>query len=77
GQEATTLPYRGPVTQTPSPSWLAAHPSPDVVYAAQEGDAAVQAFARIGELALTPLGDPVATGDVVCHLAVSPNGQTL
>jgi len=77
GREATTLAYRGPVTQTPSPSWLAAHPSLDVVYAALEGDAAVQAFVRTGELALTPLGDPVATGDGVCHLAVSPNGQTL
>lgn len=77
GREATTLAYRGPVTQTPSPSWLAAHPSLDVVYAALEGDAAVQAFARTGELALTPLGDPVPTGEGVCHLAVSPNGQTL
>ncbi len=77
GREAATLAYRGPVTQTPSPSWLAAHPSLDVVYAALEGDAALQAFARTGELALTPLGDPVATGDGVCHLAVSPNGQTL
>lgn len=41
GREATTLAYRGPVTQTPSPSWPAAHPSLDVVYAALEGDAAV------------------------------------
>ena len=77
GREATTLAYRGPVTQTPSPSWLAAHPSLDVVYAALEGDAAVQAFGRTGEMALSPLGDPVPTGDGVCHLAVSPNGQTL
>ncbi|WP_447652555.1 lactonase family protein [Microbacterium sufflavum] len=77
GREASTLAYRGAVTATPSPSWLAQHPGLDVVYAALEGDAAVQAFARTGDTALAPLGDPVATGDGVCHVAVSPNGQTL
>ncbi|UPL10641.1 lactonase family protein [Microbacterium sufflavum] len=77
GREASTLAYRGAVTATPSPSWLAQHPGIDVVYAALEGDAAVQAFARTGDTALAPLGDPVATGDGVCHVAVSPNGQTL
>lgn len=77
GREATTLAYRGPVTQTPSPSWLASHPTLDVVYAALEGDAAVQAFVRTGDTALAPLGDPVATGEGVCHVAVSPNGRAL
>ncbi|PVE94228.1 beta-propeller fold lactonase family protein [Microbacterium sp. TPD7012] len=77
GREATTLAYRGAVTETPSPSWLAQHPSLDVVYAALEADALVQAFARTGEAALSPLGDPVAVGESVCHLAVAPNGSSL
>lgn len=77
GREANSLSYRGPVTATPSPSWLAAHPRLDVVYAALEGDAAVQAFARSGEQTLVPLGEPVAAGDSVCHLAVARDGASL
>ncbi|CAH0238196.1 6-phosphogluconolactonase [Microbacterium oxydans] len=77
GREANSLSYRGAVTRTPSPSWLASHPRLDVVYAALEGDAAVQAFARSGDQALVPLGEPVAAGDSVCHLAVAPDGQSL
>ncbi|ALX66079.1 lactonase family protein [Microbacterium sp. XT11] len=73
----TALSYRGAVTDTPSPSWLAQHPALDVVYAALEGDAAVQAFARTGESALTPLGDPVEAGQYVCHVAVAPSGAYL
>lgn len=73
----TSLSYRGAVTQTPSPSWLAQHPLLDVVYAALEGDAAVQAFARSGESSLQPLGAPVEAGDGVCHAAVSPRGDFL
>ncbi|MFT4259683.1 lactonase family protein [Microbacterium sp.] len=73
----TALSYRGAVTETASPSWLAQHPTLDVVYAALEADAAVQAFARTGEHALVPLGAPVAVGDAVCHLAVSPRGGFL
>nr|WP_314842217.1 beta-propeller fold lactonase family protein [uncultured Microbacterium sp.] len=74
---ATALAYRGAVTETPSPSWLSQHPTLDVVYAALEGDAAVQAFARSGESALSPLGDPVEAGDGVCHVAVAPSGAFL
>jgi len=77
GREASTLAYRGAVAETPSPSWLARHPSLDVVYAALEADAQVQAFARTGESALSPLGDPVPVGENVCHLAVAPNGAFL
>lgn len=76
-QAPTRLSYRGAVTQTPSPSWLAQHPALDVVYAALEGDAAVQAFRRIGESALQPLGDPVEAGEYVCHVAVSSTGAYL
>ncbi len=71
----TALSYRGAVTRTPSPSWLAQHPALDVVYAALEGDAAVQAFVRTGESTLRPLGEPVEAGDSVCHVAVSPRGD--
>ena len=73
----TALSYRGAVTETPSPSWLAQHPTLDVVYAALEGDAAVQAFARTGATALTPLGDPVEAGLYVCHVAVARSGSYL
>ncbi|KQR48579.1 3-carboxymuconate cyclase [Microbacterium sp. Leaf161] len=73
----TALEYRGAVTRTSSPSWLAQHPSLDVVYAALEGDAGVQAFGRSGESALRPLGEPVAAGDGVCHVAVSSSGSFL
>ncbi|CAH0248594.1 lactonase family protein [Microbacterium foliorum] len=73
----TALEYRGAVTQTPSPSWLAQHPTLDVVYAALEGDAAVQAFSRNGESTLRPLGEPVEAGENVCHVAVAPSGGYL
>lgn len=73
----TALEYRGAVTQTPSPSWLAQHPTLDVVYAALEGDAAVQAFSRSGESTLRPLGEPVEAGDSVCHVSVARDGSSL
>ncbi|WP_406247687.1 lactonase family protein [Microbacterium sp. M] len=76
-QSATALAYRGTVAAAPSPSWLAEHPRLDVVYAALEGDAAVQAFARAGETTLAPLGDRVPVGENVCHLAVAPSGNSL
>ncbi|KJL30339.1 6-phosphogluconolactonase [Microbacterium azadirachtae] len=77
GQGPTTLGYRGAVAPAPSPSWLAQHPTLDVVYAALEGAGEVAAFARTGERALRPLGRPVAAGQYVCHLAVSPDGRFL
>ncbi len=77
GREPTTLAYRGAAAQTSSPSWLARHPSLDVVYAALEGAGTVQAFARAGEDALVPLGDAVPAGDTVCHIAVAPSGAYL
>ncbi|WP_295013680.1 beta-propeller fold lactonase family protein [uncultured Microbacterium sp.] len=77
GRAPTTLAYRGAVVPAPSPSWLAAHPTLDVVYAALEGSGEVAAFARSGESALTTLGSPRAAGAAVCHLAVSPDGRFL
>jgi 6-phosphogluconolactonase len=60
-----------------SPSWLAAHPTLDVVYAALEGAGAVQAFARTGETSFVPLGQRIAVGDLACHVAVAPDGASL
>lgn len=73
----STLAYRGVAAPVASPSWLARHPDLDVVYAAQEGAGAVQAFARSGESTLKPLGAAVPAGESVCHLAVSPDGRML
>lgn len=77
GREPATLAYRGAVTDTASPSWLAQHPTLDVVYAALEGAGTVQAYARSGDASLTPLGAPVEAGSAVCHLAVAPHGRSL
>lgn len=77
GREPLTLAYRGAVVAAESPSWLAQHPSLDVVYAALEGAGMVQAFRRSGDRELTPLGRPVAAGAYVCHLAVAPSGAAL
>ncbi|HTN56088.1 MAG TPA: beta-propeller fold lactonase family protein [Microbacterium sp.] len=72
-----TLTYRGVAAPVASPSWLAQHPTLDVVYAGLEGAGAVQAFARSGESSLRPLGPPIAAGESVCHVAVSPDGRML
>lgn len=60
-----------------SPSWVSAHPSLDVVYAAVEDAGTVRAYRRTGEQTFTALGGPVEAGDAVCHLAVAPDGGSL
>ncbi len=77
GREPATLAYRGVVAAAASPSWLTAHPSLDVVYAALEGSGTVQAFVRNGERSLTSIGDAIDAGSGVCHLAVAPGGGYL
>ncbi|MGB3730504.1 lactonase family protein [Microbacterium sp.] len=77
GRGASTLAYRGVAARVASPSWLAQHPTLDVVYAALEGAAQVQAFARSGEATLRPLGPALAAGEAVCHVGVSPSGRML
>lgn len=77
GRGPSTLTYRGVAARSASPSWLAQHPSLDVVYAALEGSGVVRAFARSGEASLHPLGGALAAGEAVCHLAVSPDGRML
>lgn len=71
------LGFAGTVATADSPSWIAAHPSLDVFYAALEHRGVVQAFARTGEASFVPLGDPVEAGDAVCHVAVAPDGGSL
>jgi 6-phosphogluconolactonase len=65
------------VAESGSPSWLAAHPTLDVVYAALEGAGAVQAYVRTGEASFVPLGARVPVGDLACHVAVAPDGGSL
>lgn len=74
---AGPLAYAGTAASAPSPSWLARHPSLDVVYAALEGAGAVQAYGRVGGERLRPLGSPVAAGEAACHVAVAPDGSSL
>lgn len=72
------LAYRGDaVTVAGSPSWVARHPTLDLLYAAMEGDGTVQTFRRTGESTWAPLGAAVEAGDLVCHVAVSPDGRVL
>ncbi|MFD9316144.1 lactonase family protein [Streptomyces sp. NPDC060053] len=60
-------------------SFLAAHPSLDVVYSTNETEAGgVSAVARHDDGALSPLGDPVSSGGAnPCHLSVHPGGEWL
>lgn len=60
-----------------SPSWVAQHPTLDVVFAALEGAGTVQAFRRTGEACFRPLSAPVKAGASVCHVAVAPDGGSL
>ena len=60
-------------------SFLAAHPSLDVVYSTNETETGtVSAVARDVEGALSPLGTPVSSGGTnPCHLTVHPGGEWL
>ncbi|MCP2638408.1 lactonase family protein [Microbacterium sp. HD4P20] len=71
------LAFTGEAATADSPSWLAAHPSLDVVYATLENTGAVQAFRRTGEDRFAPLGAPVPAGEATCHVAVSPDARYL
>jgi 6-phosphogluconolactonase (cycloisomerase 2 family) len=60
---------------TPSPSFVAQHPSLPVLYAVGEKNATLRAFAIDAGGALSPLGEPVAAGAAACHIAVDPAGR--
>lgn len=73
----SALGFGGEVAQADSPSWLAAHPHLDVIYAALEKRGAVQAYRRTGEASFVPLGAVVPAGEATCHIAVAPDGASL
>ena len=78
GSAGGQLSFAGDAVATDgSPSWLSAHPTLDVVYAAVEDAGTVRAFARSGERSFTALGGPVEAGEAVCHVAVAPDGGSL
>ena len=60
-----------------SASWLAWHPTLDVVYAALEDAGTVQAFRRTGTESFVAAGMPIVVGETVCHVAVEPGGSWL
>jgi 6-phosphogluconolactonase len=60
--------YAGPVAETSSPSFLAQRG--DVLYAADEGNGAVNAFRVAGDT-LIPLGGQPTSGAHPCHLTVT------
>lgn len=67
----------GIAVEAPSPTWLAPHPTADVVYAALERSGRVAAYRRTGETTLAAMGEPVDAGEGVCHIAVAPDGRRL
>jgi 6-phosphogluconolactonase (cycloisomerase 2 family) len=71
------LAFAGEVAPADSPSWVTVHPHLEVVYAALEEKALVQAFRRTGETSFVRLGEPVAAGEAVCHVAVAPDAGSL
>jgi 6-phosphogluconolactonase len=71
------LSFGGTVAAAASPSWLAPHPTLDVIYTTLEHAGTVAAFRRTGETTFAPLGGPVEAGSAVCHAAVAPDGASL
>ncbi|MGW0431073.1 lactonase family protein [Micromonospora sp. NPDC003197] len=68
----------GTVAITPSPSFLAWHPSLPVLYAVNElAEGRVSAWAVADDGALTGLGTWSTGGVEPCHLAVAPDGAQL
>lgn len=66
------------VVATPSPSFLALHPSGRVLYTTEEhADGRVGAFAVDDDGGLTLLARVPSGGDDPCHALVSPDGRTL
>ncbi|MEN3271114.1 beta-propeller fold lactonase family protein [Pseudonocardia sp.] len=60
---------------TPSPSFVAIHPSLPVVYAVNEVLGSVSAFRLTHDWKLRPLGESLRAGDAACHIAVDPLGR--
>lgn len=62
------LDWRGTLAPAPSPSWVAKHPTLDVVYATLEGAGAVQAFHQQGPDTWVARGKPTPVGAAPCHI---------
>lgn len=81
GISSATLAADGTLTEvklaaaTPSPSFVAQHPSLPVLYAVGEQDGTFRAFSVGDGGALAPLGEPAAAGAAACHIAVDPAGR--
>jgi 6-phosphogluconolactonase (cycloisomerase 2 family) len=71
------LSWLGVAAVADSPSFLAVHPTHDVVYAVGEAARTVRAYRRSGESGLAPAGPDWAAGDAACHVAVDPQGRFL
>ena len=69
--------WLGTAAAAESPSFLAAHPALDVVYAVGEAAGTVSAFRRSGKFGLEPAGREWPAGDAACHVAVDPRGRFL
>lgn len=68
----------GVAAETPSPSFLAWHPTLPVLYAVNELDeGTVSAWAVRGETDFRPLGSSPTGGAHPCHLSVVPGGRYL
>jgi 6-phosphogluconolactonase (cycloisomerase 2 family) len=67
----------GPATPVASPSFLALHPSQPVLYAVSEGAELVHAYRFNESGALTELGPAGTASELVCHVAVAPDGAFL
>ena len=64
--------------ETASPSFLAFHPNQKFLYAVNESDAAISAFAIDGSSGkLTLLNSQPSQGGAPCHLVVDPTGKNV
>lgn len=72
-----TLHWLGLAAAADSPSFLAVHPTLDVLYAVGEAARTVTAYRRSGKFGLEPLGRVWPAGDAACHVAVDPQGRFL
>ncbi|CAH0263711.1 MULTISPECIES: lactonase family protein [unclassified Arthrobacter] len=72
-----TLHWLGVAAAADSPSFLAVHPSLEVVYAVAEQARTVRAYRRDGAFGLEPAGPAWPAGEAACHVAVEPSGRFL
>ncbi|WP_260982486.1 lactonase family protein [Arthrobacter sp. U41] len=70
-----TLEWLGVAAAADSPSFLAVHPTLDVVYAVGEAAGTVRAYRRSGGFSLVPAGRDWPAGEAACHVAVDPQGR--